>query len=67
MIGAGGTAVFFREVEAGPTALMAIGAVLIVMRVTGAPIRRAKFGDDEVVMALRHAIDVVDSASPDEA
>lgn len=69
MVGAGGTAVFFRDVEAGPAALIAIGAVLVVMATTGAPIRRAKFGDNEVTMARRRerAIIEIESASPEEA
>ncbi|MFD0272362.1 hypothetical protein ACFVHB_00440 [Kitasatospora sp. NPDC127111] len=35
MIGAGGTAVFMKDVEAGPTALITIGAVLVVLSAMG--------------------------------
>lgn len=68
MVGTGATAVFFRDVEAGPTALIAIGAVLLVMSVTGSPITRAKFGDNEVELALRRreAVIAIESAPPEE-
>ncbi|MFF4900398.1 hypothetical protein [Streptomyces sp. NPDC001068] len=67
MAGVGATAVFMRDVEAGPTALIAIGAVLLVMSVTGSPITRAKFGDNEVTLAARReAVARIAASEPEE-
>lgn len=69
MIAAGTVAVFKRSVEAGPTALIAIGAILVVMAVTGSGITRAKFGENEVTLAARRKIAAaaIAMASPEEA
>jgi hypothetical protein len=69
MVAAGTVAVFKRSVEAGPTALIAIGAILFVMAVTGSGITRAKFGENEVTLAARRKIaaQAIASASPEEA
>lgn len=69
MVGVGSLAVFTREVEAGPTALIAIGALLLVMAVTGSPITRARFGDNEVSLARRRmeAERVIAQADPQSA
>ncbi|MFQ6141755.1 hypothetical protein ACLMNJ_01590 [Streptomyces seoulensis] len=69
MVGVGGLAVFTREVEGGPTALIAIGALLLVMAVTGAPITRARFGDNEVTLARQRieAERVIAQADPQSA
>jgi hypothetical protein len=67
MAGVGAAAVFTRDVEAGPTALIAIGAVLLVMSVTGSPITRAKFGDNEVTLAARReAVATIAASDPDQ-
>lgn len=55
MVGAGTTAVFMRSVEAGPTALVTIGAVLFIIAISGVSIKRAKFGDNEITMNQRRA------------
>jgi len=47
-VGAGGTAVFVTDVEAGPVALLLAGAVFLIIGVTGRAPSRFKMGDNEV-------------------
>ncbi|MFJ7491167.1 hypothetical protein ACIQZB_07890 [Streptomyces sp. NPDC097727] len=55
MIGAGTAAVFLREVEAGPTALITLGALLTVIAISGVSIKRARIGDSEILLHNRQA------------
>ncbi|MET7744801.1 hypothetical protein [Streptomyces sp. NPDC005385] len=55
MIGGGTAAVFTRKVEAGPTALITVGALLVVIAISGVSIKRAKIGDNEITLHNRQA------------
>lgn len=55
MIGAGTAAVFLRKVEAGPTALITLGALLTVIAISGVSIKRARIGDSEILLHNRQA------------
>lgn len=55
MIGAGTAAVFLRKVEAGPTALITLGALLTVIAISGVSIKRARIGDNEILLHNRQA------------
>ena len=46
-LGAGATAVFTREVEAGPVALLALGALFFLIGILGVMPTRLKIGDNE--------------------
>lgn len=46
-LGSGGAAVFTRDVEAGPVALLAIGALFFLIGIAGVLPTRLKFGDNE--------------------
>src|ERR1700683_5142469 len=47
-IGAGGAATFLTDNSAGSGVLLALGALFLLIAVTGNPITRAKFADYEV-------------------
>jgi tetratricopeptide (TPR) repeat protein len=46
-LGAGGAAVFVRDVEAGPVALIAVGFFFLIIAVSGVLPTRLKFGENE--------------------
>jgi hypothetical protein len=46
-LGAGGFAVFVRDVEAGPVALVAVGSFFLIIAVSGVLPTRLKFGENE--------------------
>ncbi|NEB74125.1 hypothetical protein G3I40_02555 [Streptomyces sp. SID14478] len=68
IVGAGGAAVFMSKSEAGPAVMVAIGAILILMSITGSPITRARFGDNEVNLAARReeALAAIRESDPDQ-
>ncbi|WP_461296344.1 hypothetical protein [Streptomyces harbinensis] len=53
MLGAGTTAVFMRDVEAGPTALIGLGAFLLVIAISGVTVKSLRIGDNQVDMHRR--------------
>jgi hypothetical protein len=65
-LGLGGLAVFIRDVEAGPVALIAVGAVFVMIALGGVLPTRLKIGDNEVEIAAlgRAFAEVVDDAPP---
>lgn len=64
MIGGGTAAVFTRKVEAGPTALITVGALLVVIAISGVSIKRAKIGDSEITLHNRQAAALQLSRTP---
>ncbi|MFJ5267110.1 hypothetical protein [Streptomyces sp. NPDC088358] len=66
MIGAGTAAVFLREVEAGPTALITVGALLTVIAISGVSIKRARIGDSEILLHNRKAAAIEIANTPAE-
>ncbi|WP_159074298.1 hypothetical protein [Streptomyces dioscori] len=64
MIGGGTTAVFTRKVEAGPTALITVGALLVVIAISGVSIKRARIGDNEITLHNRQAAALQLSRTP---
>ncbi len=67
-LGAGGTAVFTRDVEAGPVALLAIGALFFLVGISGFLPTRLKIGENEAewIEAVGDALDTVIEAVPPE-
>ncbi|CAM5653531.1 hypothetical protein I6J39_34705 (plasmid) [Streptomyces californicus] len=66
MIGAGTAAVFLRKVEAGPTALITLGALLTVIAISGVSIKRARIGDNEILLHNRQAAAIEIANTPAE-
>ncbi|MGW8450479.1 hypothetical protein ACWGLO_03175 [Streptomyces niveus] len=64
MIGGGTAAVFTRKVEAGPTALITLGALLVVIAISGVSIKRARIGDNEITLHNRQAAALQLSRTP---
>ncbi|MGI5455913.1 hypothetical protein ACQEWB_22580 [Streptomyces sp. CA-249302] len=64
MIGGGTAAVFTRKVEAGPTALITVGALLVVIAISGVSVKRAKIGDNEITLHNRQAAALQISRTP---
>ncbi|MFG1811754.1 hypothetical protein [Streptomyces sp. NPDC049040] len=64
MVGGGTAAVFTRKVEAGPTALITVGALLVVIAISGVAIKRAKIGDSEITLHNRQAAAMAISRTP---
>ena len=69
MVAAGATAVFRTTVEAGPTALITIGAALFVVAAGGRAVTWFKFGDTEVHTddGRRKVEEDLEEAPPEEA
>ncbi|MFF2139650.1 hypothetical protein [Streptomyces sp. NPDC058193] len=66
MIGAGTAAVFLRKVEAGPTALITLGALLTVIAISGVSIKRARIGDNEILLHNRQVAAIKIANTPAE-
>ena len=55
-LGAGGTSTFITNNSAGSGVLLALGALFLLIAVTGNPITRAKFGDYEVGLGYKTVV-----------
>lgn len=66
-LAAGGTATFTRDVEAGPVALLAVGALFLIIALAGVLPTRVKFGDNEAefTAAAEALAEVVDDTPVD--
>jgi hypothetical protein len=69
-LGAGATATFTRDVEAGPVALVASGLLLAVVALAGYMPRRLKWGESEAEFSIdelrEYAVERVAEAAPQE-
>jgi hypothetical protein len=66
-LGAGTTATFITKNSVGSGVLLALGAIFVLLAVTGNPIARAKFGENEVQFALRRAVQGALEATDEES
>jgi hypothetical protein len=63
-VGAGGTAVFVTDVEAGPVALIGVGAIFLLIALAGTMPTRLKIGDNEAEwQEINEAIEAVANAA----
>jgi hypothetical protein len=67
--GAGATAVFITDNQAGSVALLLVGVVLLVMAINGSPLTRARYQDYELFMTRRRRqiVATINEDSPEEA